>query len=427
MFSPATIEATINQNYSTINNDHTKVLEERYGARTYERINLVVRRAKGCWLYDGADNEYLDCLAAYSAANLGHHHPAVVNAAVEALQNCYGGVISNVVYNDALGLFLSKVSDFIPQLGKRFGASGNKALPKNGGVESVETAIKAMRYYGFKARGIEDGKQEIIVFDGSFHGRTITAVSFSKHTKNKKGFGTPSSGFASVPFGDIEAVSKNINANTCGILVEPIQGEGGVNVPPAGFMKGLRELCDMHDLLLICDEIQVGLGRTGKNFCFEHDDITPDGVVLGKALSGGLTPLSVFACNASLMDLVFSEGSDGSTYGGYPLACITGIAAIDVLTKEKIADKSAMQGQLLKTRLEVLAERSDRIKEVRGKGLFLGIEVSDGKAMTYCAELLKFGIVANDSNKKTIRITPPLIITDREIDFLMEGLESVLS
>jgi ornithine--oxo-acid transaminase len=413
--------------YSKSDDNAIILLEERYGAHHYERLDMVVRKAKGCWLTDQQGRAYLDCLAAYSAANPGHHHPKIVSAMIEALSGNFGSVISNVVFTDPLALFLEKAANLAPQLAPRFGHHGNKVLPKNGGVESVETAIKTARYYGWKVKGIEDGKQEIIVFDRNFHGRMVTVVSFSSTEKYRKGFGPLTPGFVSVPFGRLEAVESAISANTCAILVEPMQGEGGMNVPPPGFLKGLRDLADRHDLLLMFDEIQVGLGRTGKTFCFEHEGIVPDGLVLGKALSGGLVPLSAFVTNSQIMDLVFKPGSDGSTYGGYPLACVAGVAALEVLGKEKLAQRSATQGAKLKARLKEIATRSPYVKEVRGKGLFIGIEVNDGNAMTHCRKLLDLGVLANDSHGHTIRISPPLIINDKELDFMCNRLEKVLT
>lgn len=410
-----------NENDKTIFN-----LEEDYGAHHYERIHLVIRHAKGCWLTDEKGNKYLDCLAAYSAANPGHHHPTITNAVMDALIGNYASVLSNVVFTDPLGIFLSEVAKFAPQMAPRFGNYGNKALPKNGGVESVETAVKTMRYFGFKHKGIQDGNQEIIVFNENFHGRTISIVSFSSSKKYKEGFGPLTPGFVSVDFGNLEQVKKAINKNTCGILVEPMQGEGGMKIPPKGFLAGLRELADEHDLLLVCDEIQVGMGRTGKKFCFEHDNIIPDGVILGKALSGGLVPLSVFITNAKIMDMVFSKGSDGSTFGGYPLACVAGTAALKVFEEEKLAEQSAKKGKILKKRIEAIAKKSPHVKEVRGKGLFIGIEVKNGNAMEFCRKLLKLGLIANDSHGHTIRISPPLIINEEEMDFMVEQLEKVL-
>ncbi|ACN17284.1 RocD2 [Desulforapulum autotrophicum HRM2] len=400
--------------------------EDRFGAHHYERIAMVARRAKGCWIYDQNNNRYLDCLAAYSAANPGHHHPVIAKAVMDAVQGGYASVLSNVVYTDALGIFLKKMGQFAPQMAPRFGNNGNKVLPKNGGVESVETAIKAMRYYGYKQKGIKDGHQEIIVFNNNFHGRTISVVSFSTSEKYRQGFGPLTPGFVSVPFGDIQAVERAINKNTCGILVEPIQGEGGIRIPPKGFLAGLRKVCDDKNLLLVCDEIQVGLGRTGRRFCFEHDNIVPDGVILGKALSGGLVPLSVFITNAHIMDLVFSKGSDGSTFGGYPLACVAGTAGLKVFEDEALDRRSRKKGDILKQRILTIAHASPHVKEVRGKGLFIGIEVKNGNAMAFCRQLLDLGIIVNDSHGHTIRISPPLVINDQELDFLVERLERVL-
>jgi ornithine--oxo-acid transaminase len=416
----------LTRGFSQMDDPHIIQLEERYGAHHYKRLGVVVRQAKGCWLTDQHGHRYLDCLAAYSAANPGHHHPRIVAALIGALQGNYGSVISNVVYTDPLGLFLKKTAGFIPQLGPHFGINGNKVLPKNGGVESVETAIKAARYYGWKVKGIPDGHQEIIVFDNNFHGRMVTVISFSSTEKYRQGFGPLTPGFVSVPFGDLEAAEKAITPNTCGILVEPMQGEGGMNVPPPGFLAGLRDLADHHNLLLLFDEIQVGLGRTGKNFCFQHDNVIPDGLILGKALSGGLVPLSVFATNAQIMDLVFKPGLDGSTYGGYPLACVAGVAALDVLVEENLAYHADVQGQKLIQRINAMAARSPHVKEVRGKGLFIGVEVRHGNAMDFCRQLLDLGVVANASHGHTIRISPPLVIDDRELDYMCERLQKVL-
>lgn len=417
------------QYFSGFSNEDDKAifnLEKDYGAHHYDRINLVVRHAKGCWLTDENGNKYLDCLAAYSAANPGHHHPAITNAVMDALMGNYASVLSNVVFTDPLGIFLSEVAKFAPQMAPRFGNHGNKALPKNGGVESVETAIKTMRYYGFKQKGIKDGRQEIIVFDKNFHGRTISIVSFSSSKKSKEGFGPLTPGFVSVEFGNLDQVKKAVNKNTCGILVEPMQGEGGMIVPPNGFLKGLREIADENDLLLVCDEIQVGMGRTGKKFCFEHENIVPDGVILGKALSGGLVPLSVFITNAKIMDMVFSKGSDGSTFGGYPLACVAGTASLRVFEEEKLAEQAERKGKILKDKIEKIAKKSPHVKEVRGQGLFIGIEVKEGNAMEFCRKLLKLGLIVNDSHGHTIRISPPLIISEEEIDFMVKQLEKVL-
>ena len=412
--------------YSEYTDDQIYEFESTFGAHHYGRLNLVVRKAEGCWLTSRDEKKYIDCLAAYSAANAGHHHPKIVQALVDALQRHYGSVISNVVYTDPLGAFLRKTAQLLPQLAPRFGEHGNKVLPKNGGVESVETAIKLARYYGYKVKGIPDGKQEVIVFDNNFHGRMITIVSFSTSESYREGFGPLTPGFVSVEYGNLDAVEKAITKNTCGILVEPMQGEGGMYQPPVGFMKGLREICDKHDLLLLADEIQVGLGRTAKLFCFEHENVIPDAVILGKAIAGGLVPVSVMVTSGHLMDLTFWPGRDGSTFGGYPLACVAGNAAIDVIVDEELPKRSADMGKILKGKIDDIAARSPHVKEVRGRGLFIGIEVKNGNAMEYCRELLKLGMLANDSHGHTIRISPPLIITPAEIDYIAERLEKVL-
>ena len=423
--TPIKLFDTLAIGFSNMTDDAVYALEKNFGAHHYDRLNVVVRTAQGSWITDIGGRKYLDCLAAYSAANLGHHHPKVVNALMRALVGNYASVISNVIYTDPLAMFLSKTAEFVPQLGPRFGMNGNKVMPKNGGVESVETAIKMARYYGFKEKKIPDGKQEIIVFNNNFHGRMTTVISFSTQQKYRAGFGPLTPGFVSVEFGNLDAVKAAINKNTCGILVEPLQGEGGMRIPPAGFLKGLREIADDHDLLLLLDEIQVGLGRTGKKFCFEHEDVVPDGLILGKALSGGLIPLSAFVTNAQLMDLAFHVGSDGSTFGGYPLACVAGVSALEVLEYENLAKASAIQGKELKQNLMKIAVRSKDIREVRGKGLFIGIEVKHGNAKMFCRKLLELGIIVNERHGQTIRISPPLNISESEIGFLVECLEKV--
>ncbi len=412
--------------FSRIPDNDILDLEHTFGADHYQRLGLVVRKTEGLWLHTIDGRKYMDCLAAYSAANQGHHHPAIVKAVVEALQGHYGGVISNVVYTDAFALFLKKVANLVPQMAPRFGENGNKVLAKNGGVESVETAIKMMRYYGYKVKEIPDGKQEIIVFHNNFHGRMITVVSFSDSKKSREGFGPLTPGFVTVGYGDLEAVKKAITPNTCGILVEPGQGEGGMYSPPEGFLKGLRELADERDLLLMFDEIQVGLGRTGKMFCFEHENVIPDGIILGKAISGGLVPLSVFVTNTRLMDMAFQAGRDGSTYGGYPLACVAANAALDVIINENLPENAARVGAYLKNKIDDIAARSTHVKEVRGRGLFIGIEVHNGEAMQYCRKLLELGLLANDSHGHTIRISPPLILDEEGADYIAERLEKVL-
>ncbi|MCH9031318.1 MAG: aspartate aminotransferase family protein [candidate division Zixibacteria bacterium] len=400
--------------------------DETFGAHHYQRLKTVVRKTEGAYIYTEDGRKILDCLAAYSSANAGHHHPKITQAVIDAIKQGRASVISNVVYTSALSLFLKRISEFVPKLGPRFPQDGNKTLPKNGGVESVETALKLARFYGWKEKRIADGSQEIIVFDENFHGRTISVISFSSSEKYKEGFGPLTPGFKIAEYGNLDSARALVNKNTCGILVEPMQGEGGMNIPPEGFLMGLREISDKENLLLIFDEIQVGLGRTGKNFCFEHENVIPDAVILGKALAGGLTPLSVLVTNGHIMDMVFTPGKDGSTFGGNSLACAAGIAALDVLEKERLAEKAAETGAVLKKRIIDIASRSKVVKEVRGRGLFIGIEVKDGNAMKYCHKLLDLDMLANDSHGHTIRISPPLIIGEAEVDFICDRLEKVL-
>lgn len=428
MYDPSfLLDQSSDTGYSDVSDQEVRRMERTFGAHHYERLDVVVRSAKGSWIQDINGKRYLDCLAAYSAANPGHHHPRIVQALSRALQGGYASVISNVVYTDPLGLFLKKLAGFVPPLAPRFGSKANKVLPKNGGVESVETAIKLARFYGWEKKGIVDGRQQIIVFDNNFHGRMITVVSFSSTTKYRQGFGPLTPGFVSVPFGNLAAVQSAITPDTCGILVEPLQGEGGMRVPPDGFLKGLRDIADQHDLLLLFDEIQVGLGRTGKRFCFQHENVVPDGLILGKALSGGLVPLSAFVTSADLMDMAFNVGSDGSTYGGYPLACVAGIAGLSVLEDERLDESAARQGEKLMHRIREIAKRSPHVKQVRGKGLFIGIEVNNGNAMMFCRQLLDMGVIVNDSHGHTIRISPPLNISDAEIEYLCSRLDTVLT
>lgn len=402
-------------------------MEQEYAAAHYNRLKFCPRKWKGVWLYESSGKRTLDCLACYSAVNQGHHHPKIVKALIDALRGNYAGAVSNVVFSGARALFSKKIATMLPQLGPRFGNCGNRVLQKNGGVESFETAIKACRAYGAREKGIPDGCQRIIVFRNNFHGRTYEALSASTNKDYKKYFGVRNDVYINeVDFGSLDAVQMALNPDVCAIVVEPMQGEGGMHLPPAGFLEGLREIADVNDLLLIFDEIQVGLGRTGKMFAFEHEGVVPDGIILGKALSGGLVPVSVFVCSSALMDLAFWPGRDGSTYGGYALACVAGIPALEVFEEEGLVENAALMGALLKEKLEDIASRSKRVKEVRGKGLFIGVEVKDGNAFSCCQQLLKLGLFANDSHGHTIRISPPLIITPEHVDYIVERLEKVL-
>ncbi|MBI4837532.1 MAG: aspartate aminotransferase family protein [Candidatus Portnoybacteria bacterium] len=405
-------------------------MEQEYAASHYNHLKFCPREWKGVWLYGSNGEKTLDCLACYSAVNQGHHHPKIVKALIDALNGNYAGAVSNVVFSGARALFSKKIAAILPQLGSRFGDCGNKVLQKNGGVESFETAVKMCRAYGAMQKGIPDGLQRIIVFRNNFHGRTYEALAASTNANYKKFFGVRTDAYINeVEFGSLDAVERILdpfNTDVCGIIVEPMQGEGGMYPPSPGFLKGLREIADANDLLLIFDEIQVGLGRTGKMFAFEHEGVVPDGIILGKALSGGLIPVSAFVCNSALMDLVFWPGRDGSTYGGYSLACVAGIPALEVFEEEGLVGNAALMGALLKEKFEDIASRSKRVKEVRGKGLFIGVEVKDGNAFSYCQQLLKLGLFANDSHGHTIRISPPLIITPEHVDYIVERMEKVL-
>lgn len=402
-------------------------MEEEFTASHYNHLKFCPRTWKGVWLYGVNGEKTLDCLACYSAVNQGHHHPKIVKALVDALQGNYAGAVSNVVFSGARALFSKKIATMLPQLGPRFGNGGNKVLQKNGGVESFETAVKMCRAFGAMQKGIPDGHQKIIVFRNNFHGRTYEALAASTNANYKKYFGVRTDAFINeVEFGSLDDVLRSLSDDVCGIIVEPMQGEGGMYPPPVGFLAGLRAIADANKLLLIFDEIQVGLGRTGKMFAFEHEGVVPDGIILGKALSGGLIPVSVFVCNKDLMDMAFWPGRDGSTYGGYSLACVAGIPALEVFEEEGLVENAALMGALLKKRFEDIASRSKRVKEVRGKGLFIGIEVKDGNAFAYCQQLLKLGLFANDSHGHTIRISPPLILTVEHVDYITERLEKVL-
>jgi ornithine--oxo-acid transaminase len=408
-------------------------IDKQFGAQHYGRVDLCVHRWKGVWLYDRGGRPYFDCLAAYSAANQGHHHPEIKEVVNWALRNNMFSVISNVPYMPLLALFNRKISTMIPQLGPRFGNHGNKVLIKNGGVESVETALKIVSFHGYKKLGIKnpDGKQRVIVCRNNFHGRTTGVVAFSSTEKYHKGFGLGRNkrAYIQVDFGNLKQVEQAVKKHKkhiCGIMVEPMQGEGGMYVPPVGYLRGLREIADKYDLMLVFDEIQVGLGRTGKMFCFEHEQVVPDVLIIGKALSGGLLPVSACVTNARVMDETFWPGRDGSTFGAYPGACVVGMTALNVITKERLVERSAEMGEILKAKIEGIAARSRHVKEVRGRGLFIGIEMKNGDAMPYCRKLLDHGMLVNDSHGHTIRISPPLILNENHIDYITQRLEKVL-
>jgi ornithine--oxo-acid transaminase len=389
--------------------------ENTFGAHNYHPLDVVCTKGEGVFLTDVDGKKYMDFLAAYSAVNQGHNHPRIGAAMIAQIQTL--ALTSRAFRND----------QFPPLLEKLCRLTGfEKALLMNSGAEAVETAIKAMRKWAYDVKGVEYGKAEIIVADGNFHGRTTTIVGFSTDPDSTSRFGPFTPGFVIVPYGDLKAVAAAITPNTAAIFMEPIQGEGGVVIPPAGFLKGLRQLADQNNCLLVLDEIQSGLGRTGKLFAFEHEGIRPDGVTIGKALSGGFYPVSAFLASDKVMD-VFTPGIHGSTYGGNPLGCAVASAALDVLVDEKLVERTAELGAYFKTRLNTM--KTDKVKEVRCIGLWAGVELKPeaGGARSYCYALKDRGMLCKDTHVNTIRLAPPLVISKEQIDWAVDQLEAVLA
>ena len=389
--------------------------ESQYGAHNYHPLDVVCTKGEGVFLTDVDGKRYMDFLAAYSAVNQGHNHPKIGEAMIAQIKTL--ALTSRAFRND----------QFPPLLEKLCRLTGfEKALLMNSGAEAVETALKAMRKWGYDKKGIEYGQAEIIVAEGNFHGRTTTIVGFSTDPDSTSRFGPFTPGFVIVPYGDLEAVAKAITPNTCAIFMEPIQGEGGVVIPPKGFLQGLRALADAHNCLLVLDEIQSGLGRTGKLFAFEHEGIRPDGITIGKALSGGYYPVSAFLANDAVMD-VFTPGIHGSTYGGNPLACAVASAALDVLVDEQLVERAAELGLHLEQRLRSM--KTDKVQEVRCIGLWAGVQLHPeaGGARKYCYALKDRGMLCKDTHVDTIRLAPPLVITKEQIDWAVDQLEAVLS
>lgn len=393
----------------------TDVIIERdftFGARNYSPIPVVLTRGEGVYVWDVEGKRYYDMLSAYSALNQGHGHPRIVAAAKAQLdQLC---LTSRAFHNDVMHRFLEKIC----------GLTGfQKALPMNSGAEAVETAIKAMRRWGYRVKGIPANQAEIIVCEENFHGRTTTIVGFSTDPDSYGDFGPATPGFKIIPYDDPEALEAAITPHTCGFLVEPIQGEAGVKVPAPDYLTRVREICTRHRIIFCADEIQTGLGRTGRMFCYEHAGIRPDLVVLGKALSGGLYPVSAIACDDAIMG-VFEPGTHGSTYGGNPLACAIGIAALEVLVEERLADRAAETGRYFLSRLAAL--ESPLLKEARGKGLLTAIEFTRPIAKAFCKKLKGHGVLAKDTHAVTVRFAPPLVITREQIDDALVGIQAAL-
>ena len=386
-------------------------LEDRYGAHNYHPLDVVVHRAEDVWLYDVEGNRYLDCVSAYSAVNQGHCHPKIREALVE--QAARVTLTSRAMRNDRMGEFLRKLTSL---------CGFEMALPMNTGVEAVETAIKLARRYGYDTKGIPDGKAEIVVFNNNFHGRTTAAISASSTPEYRRSFGPFTPGFVFVEYGDFAALERAITPDTCAILIEPIQGEGGVIVPPEGFLKRAWALCREHRVLFIADEIQTGLGRTGDLFACDHDGIKPDVLIVGKALGGGFYPVSAVLASSELL-LLFKAGDHGSTFGGNPLGAAVDIAAMDVIVEEHLPARARRAGEEIVKALQAM--QSPIVREIRGRGLLIGLELTV-KARPLCERLLKLGVVAKDTHDNVLRIAPPLTIDTAAIDLLVEAFKNVL-
>lgn len=386
-------------------------LENQHGAHNYHPLDVVIERAEGVWVYDVEGKRYLDCLAAYSAVNQGHCHPEILKALVEQAHKVT--LTSRAFRNDQLPLFYKELHEL---------TGYDMALPMNSGSEAVETAIKTARKWGYKIKGIPEDKAEVIVCANNFHGRTITEVSFSTDAQYRDGFGPFTPGFKVIPFGDVQSLEHAITPHTCAFLVEPIQGEAGIIIPHAGFLKQAADICRQNRVLLIVDEIQSGLGRTGKLFAYEHEGIRPDVVIVGKALSGGFYPVSAVLSSSEIMR-IFNPGDHGSTFGGSPLGCAVARAALRVLMQEKLVERSAELGGYFLGLLQTLS--SPDLKEVRGKGLWIGIELHS-PARAYCEALKEEGILCKETHDRVIRIAPPLIIQREEIDWAFERIRKVI-
>ena len=390
-------------------------LENEFGANNYKPLDVVLARGQGVWVWDVEGNKYLDMLASYSALNQGHCHPRILNALIEQAKKLT--LVSRAFRTDQLGPFYKDICKM---------THSHSVLPMNSGAEAVETALKAARKWGYRIKEIPDDMAEIIVCANNFHGRTTTIVGFSSEQQYRDGFGPFAPGFITIPFGDAEALEWAITPNTVAFLVEPIQGEGGIIVPPTGYLKKVREICDRHNVLLILDEIQTGLGRTGKLFAEEHEGIESDLTLVGKALSGGVYPVSAVLSNKEALS-VFEPGDHGSTYGGNPLACAVAREALKVIEDEKLIEKSLFMGHYLKESLKNII--SPYVKEVRGMGLLIGVELkkSAGGARKFCEALMEKGILCKETHKHVIRFAPPLTITKEEIDWALERIEYVLT
>jgi ornithine--oxo-acid transaminase len=386
-------------------------LENEYGAHNYHPLDVVIERGGGVWVYDIEGKRYLDCLAAYSAVNQGHCHPEILKTLFEQASKIT--LTSRAFRNDQLPLLYKQLHDLTGM---------DMALPMNSGAEAVETAVKTARKWGYKAKGIPDAAAEIIVCANNFHGRTVTIVSFSTDQQYRDGFGPFTPGFKVIPFGDAGALRAAITPNTCAFLVEPIQGEAGILIPPKGYLRHAAEICRTNRVLLMVDEIQSGLGRTGKLFAYMHDDINPDVIIVGKALAGGFYPVSAVLSSREILG-VYQPGDHGSTFGGNPLGCAVARTALRVLMEERMVERSADLGGYFLEKLKTID--SPHLREVRGRGLWIGIEL-DVPARPYCEALKQQGILCKETHDRVIRVAPPLVITREEIDWACEQIKKVI-
>jgi ornithine--oxo-acid transaminase len=389
-------------------------LEARFGAGNYAPLPVTIVRGDGVYVWDETGRRYIDMMGAYSAVSFGHCHPRLVAALTEQARRL--DTISRAYFSDRLGPFLARACEL---------TGFDAALPMNSGAEAVETALKAARKWAYKVKGVPSDQAEIIAADGNFHGRTIAIVGFSSVAQHRDGFGPFPPGFKLVPFGDASALAAAITPNTAAFLVEPIQGEGGINVPPPGYLAEVARICRARHVLLLCDEIQSGLGRTGRLLACQHEGVVPDGVMLGKALGGGLLPVSLFLARRELMQ-VFTPGDHGSTFGGNPVAAAVGLAALDTLIDERLVERAAVTGAHLLDRLASI--RNPIVREVRGRGLFAGVEIDRdvASAISVVRRLLQAGVLTKDTHRNTIRFAPPLIIDEQQIDWAVDRLTEVL-
>lgn len=390
-------------------------LEDQYGAHNYHPLDVVITRGEGVWVWDVDGKRYLDCLSAYSALNQGHVHPKILSALETQARKIT--LTSRAFRNDQLPLLYKKLSDM---------TGYEMSLPMNSGAEAVETAIKLARKWAYVVKKVPRHQAEIIVATGNFHGRTTTIISFSTEPLYKDDFGPFTPGFVTVPYGDADAVEKAITPNTAAVMIEPIQGEAGVNIPPSGYLKRVKELCEQNNVLFIADEIQTGLGRTGKLFACEHENVRPDMTIVGKALSGGFYPVSAVLADTPIMGL-YKPGEHGSTFGGNPLAAAVASAALDVIVEENLVENSARQGEYF---MEQLAEiPSPWVKEVRGRGLLIGVELREeaGGARRFCEALMQDGILCKETHDNVIRFAPPLIIQKETIDWALPSIRKALN